>query len=386
MTNIKIGEIENLIDENSLMCLTETQLRSDKVIVSDKFTYVHSMRKEGEKKGGGLMAIYTKVGNKELAQHKTRSSDIMHISYKENELKMEIVIVYLPAGTQEEDKKKRREMRKELEEIIEKELQNSLLLIGDFNCHVGFLGSQKIDEGGNMILDWLENYGLIMLNNDPQCKGLYTWESKEQKSVIDFALINQNLYEKYVDMEIDDNKVILDISDHNLLKVKFKNKKGKELQGEERKIEYYKKDTESLKLFIRKLEEECGKGEIANMENFEATMKKVADDNLIGVYKRRSTETGNEEPPWLNVEIKREIKLRKSINRELRNTQDEQEKKRLRAKYDMQKKVVQNKIKEEMYIYEEKKTREIKQSHNSGKKLWEHVNKLRGKATKNKEK
>lgn len=55
-----------------------------------------------------------------------------------------------------------------------------------------------------------------MLNNDQQCKEMYTWESKGQTSVIDFAMINQNLHEKYVNMNIEENKE-LDIPDHNLL-------------------------------------------------------------------------------------------------------------------------------------------------------------------------
>lgn len=40
------------------------------------------------------MIIHTKDGNKEIIQHETRSRDIMHATYAEKELQMEIVIVY----------------------------------------------------------------------------------------------------------------------------------------------------------------------------------------------------------------------------------------------------------------------------------------------------
>lgn len=40
-------------------------------------------------------------------------------------------------------------------------------------------------------------------------------------SVIDFALVSKYLYDKYIDMRIDDNKEILDISDWSMLQVRF---------------------------------------------------------------------------------------------------------------------------------------------------------------------
>ncbi len=71
------------------------------------------------------------------------------------------------------------------------------------------------------------------------------------------------------------------------------------------------------------------------------------------MYKRRLRETESEEPQWFYTEIKSEIKLKKSMNRKIRNTQDEKEKIRLRDRYEREKKIVvlQNKINGEIYIY-----------------------------------
>lgn len=101
-------------------------------------------------------------------------------------------------------------LRKDIEEIIEKKGEENLMIVGDFNGHVGFKGKQAVDVNGNMILDWLEVCNLVMLNDDFRCKGEITWKRNEQESVIDFVLIRQ--------MEIDEKKQYFDLSDHNLLK------------------------------------------------------------------------------------------------------------------------------------------------------------------------
>ena len=41
--------------------------------------------------------------------------------------------------------------------------------------------NQKLETNGKMILEWMEKYRLITLNDDERCKGLYTWNRGEQK-------------------------------------------------------------------------------------------------------------------------------------------------------------------------------------------------------------
>ena len=38
-------------------------------------------------------------------------------------------------------------MEKEVENIIEEKQKYPVMILGDFNGHVGFLGKQKLDEG-----------------------------------------------------------------------------------------------------------------------------------------------------------------------------------------------------------------------------------------------
>ena len=181
-------------------------------------------------------------------------------------------------------------------------------------------------------------------------------------------------------MKVDERKEIIDLSDHNLLQVKLKSEICRKDKNQERKkIEYYKKDEQSLNSYVKEVEEECQKESTMNMEKMEKIMKMVAERKLKRVYIRREREgTKEPEPPWINEEIKQGIKKRKQLNREWRNTKDERERDLAKERYISKKREVQKSIKQEISKHEERKTREIREGRTSGKKLWEHVNKLRG--------
>merc|ERR1711915_1023572 len=92
-------------------------------------------------------------------------------------------------------------------------------------------------------------------------------------------------------------------------------------------------------------------------------------------------EEKKEERPWMNDNIREEMKLKREINRKKRNTKDEKEKANLERKYKEQKEIVKRLIREGITNYEIKITNEIKEDGNSGRKLWENINKLIGRKT-----
>ena len=49
-----------------------------------------------------------------------------------------------------------------MENILKDKEEKPVLLLGDFNGHVGFLGDQKLDVNGKLILEWLDKYDLTM--------------------------------------------------------------------------------------------------------------------------------------------------------------------------------------------------------------------------------
>lgn len=64
---------------------------------------------------------------------------------------MNIMAVYFATN----DREWNRNMRKEIENIIEDESEDNLVILGDFNGHVGFKGVQELDENRKMILEWM---------------------------------------------------------------------------------------------------------------------------------------------------------------------------------------------------------------------------------------
>ena len=83
-----------------------------------------------------------------------------------------------------------------------------LIILGDFNGHIRGLGPHETDFNGKMILEWMSNYSLILLNMDEKCQGVITWsrDYKNQHSAVDFVLVNNNKYKKICNMKIDEQK------------------------------------------------------------------------------------------------------------------------------------------------------------------------------------
>ena len=79
--------------------------------------------------------------------------------------------------------KRNEKIRGEVEKIILNvtKVNESLMLLGDFNRHVGNKGPQNINQNGNMILEIIEKHDLIMLNDDLECRGEITWERGSQR-------------------------------------------------------------------------------------------------------------------------------------------------------------------------------------------------------------
>ena len=72
-----------------------------------------------------------------------------------------------------------------------------LVLLGDFNVHVGIVGPQELNRNGCLLLDLMETYNLILLNNDEKCVGEITRSCRGERSTIDFVLVNRRAYNKF---------------------------------------------------------------------------------------------------------------------------------------------------------------------------------------------
>ena len=77
----------------------------------------------------------------------------------------------------------------------------------------------KQDENGDTIRDWMTNRNMILLNLQQECEGKCTWQRGEQKSVIDVVIVNRRGYMLCKQMHVDEDREIMDISDHNMITV-----------------------------------------------------------------------------------------------------------------------------------------------------------------------
>merc|ERR1711874_959375 len=120
------------------------------------------------------------------------------------------------------DYERNRIMQKEIEKLLEVEIDTSLIVLGDFNVRLSKLEPTiKSDANGNMIDKWTQKYYIYHLNTLDSCYGTYTFQSLNGKSAIDHVLTNKSLLNKHIGMLIDEEKAMLNISDHNLVRVWF---------------------------------------------------------------------------------------------------------------------------------------------------------------------
>ena len=377
LTNIKYLEIEQLIDRDTIMCVIETQQKIDKLNIRNDLEKLTSMRKLNSKKGGGLMLLKKIDTEIEILESNILHEDCFMVTCKKNNLKFYLVIVYMSCHSNE---------NKVLTNAIDKFLQENegkpFLIIGDLNAHTGTIVQDKINVNGKQVLKWIEDYNLIMVNNETICEGKYTWNSRGSRSVIDYVLASSEMYPFIAKMKIDEQNEIFDLSDHNLIDLELQvSRKTNEEERYAEKLEkdYISTNGEKLKEFSKKLEEELKKMENdqINMANIDDQIIVVAEEKLKvkSKKKRKSKIKGKYEPIWITKEIEADIKTRKKYNRLKRNTLDIEMRKHYEGKYKQYKILSKQKVKEATEKHERKITQEIKKDRN--KKLWQNINYLR---------
>ena len=386
LTKSKIVELQKLIEQNTILFLVETQLKEDKIEVGRCFEKIDQMRNKNDKKGGGLSVLYRKDNSLEIEVEKveTKSKELLMLDISTKKDKYRVILVYFSILTSE-NAPRNEALQREIAGYLDNTAGEKLLILGDFNGHIDELGYQKQDRRGDMVMEWIIDYGMVLLNMDDKCQGIYTWERQEQKSVIDFVLASKEMYDEIRNMNIDDNKEVFDLSDHNMIIIEIKTV-GRH-SGKVSKREYLSNKEEDLQKYKENLKAFIMENEIANFESLSNEMERIAKETLKKVYIRKEHIIGEEktqDPPWFNKSLEAEIKKRKQINRTKRSETDTTKKNELNEQYKVQKERVQMLIKIEIEKYERKITEEIKFNKNKNK-LWENIKKLQGKENQRKD-
>ena len=259
----KIIEIEQLIEKHTLLFLTETQQKFDNTTLNQNFDTFTSMRGQDGKKGGGLMVLYQKQEHIQLQQITSKQKDILIMRGTLKNYKITIVLVYLLVIRNETEKLSNQHTLTEIVNEIKKCSEEELIFVmGDFNAHLGFIGEQETNYNGQLVLDFMTERNMILMNDTDKCSGTTTWSRQSQKSTIDFLLVNNAAYNICSRMQIDEKQEKFDLSDHNLIETTLKmdcDHINYQRRGEWENIEYYKTDEKSIHSFITDLEDNLGK-------------------------------------------------------------------------------------------------------------------------------
>ena len=144
----------------------------------------------------------------------------------------------------------------------------------------------------------------------------------ENKSVIDFILVNNQMYNYFTEMCIDENKEQYDLSDHNLLTATFKIEynKGRRVKQLRSVHEHYKITEDTKMKFQQEMEKLCTEKDPINIIEFENYIR-ISANITMKVRKSYSTNpNGEKEKEWMTDDIRKNIKLRKQLNRIVRNS------------------------------------------------------------------
>ena len=390
LTDGKYGELELKYlregKEYNILCLTETQQKIEKVKIADGL-YNHTMMRETNDKGGGGLQVIgredRRVDWKEVKGG--RCKDIMILEGKCFGMSIRLILAYFDVGKKKtgDDAGRNRKIRAEIEKAMEENTSEGLMVLGDFNAHLKRLDGRRTDENGKMVLEWIDKLNLILLNGDEKCKGTYTRVEGNTKTAIDMVMVNKKMYEACEEMIIDEDKEEIKFSDHNLVTIKIGLRgRGGVNFGKDKEVmveHYYKKDSESLRQLREELETTWDIG--LSYETLWGKLEKAQDKILKKERRRRVGEKEGVrivESAWMTEAIREGIKRRRELSRNARNSGG-REKEEWEREWRLQKIRVQGMVKESKEAWESQQAKEIWTCGNRGKKLWKHINKLRGK-------
>ena len=382
----KYTEIEeNVFTEGkgvNIVCITETHHRTKKLDIKENVRGFCALRDKGDKKGGGIQILMPKMQQLKFKKVENKNKELLEIEGNLFGVEMKIIIVYFDANRDDEGKKRNKKLKKDIENKIERNEKEGLIIAGDFNGHLRMIDGRNDDKNGKMITEWVEGYGMILLNLDEKCEGRYTRVRGEQRTTVDYILVNKKIYDMFENMRIDENKEVMENSDHVIMSMELKTESRKSgFQKPKWIVKEYLSDKEGdVEALADEIEKKWERGYPMYTQEVMEEIRVMAHKKLNKKKRRKEgTEKGQRviENIWMTDEIRRAIIKRKKLNRDKRNDTTNEGKEALEKRWLNQKRIVQKLIRDAKSRYEIELTNEIKRD-KRGNKMWEHIDKLTG--------
>lgn len=272
LTREKQLALNDFVDSGriNLFALVETYVRLHELLFTPSgFSSSHLPRQLGLKKGEGtaLMAnasvsyhrLYAARAD-ELAYSKIGWFKVLNIIWSLN-----VVIVYLAAGSRKTDTEMNDRLWKVLYDIVDQipSKKEAILILGDFNGRILVHGPlvPEMEElrdcrkiTGKSLSEFAASQELRVLNRDVVCTGTWTWSRKNRKSVLDYVLANEALYPYVSNVTIHDSGDVTTGSDYNPITVELRITLDQKVKVQKRQTGW-KVTAAGLKIFSNMVEE-----------------------------------------------------------------------------------------------------------------------------------
>jgi len=185
-----------LEEKPNIICLNETLLKEEENIDIKKL-YKFYNNNEKENKWGVTIGIENAL--KHITVEVDRKSDdfeSLWVKISNDRIKLRIGNIYAPqeSRTEIEVYERMYDHIKQHKQETEK-LNEKFLVVGDFNCKIGEKNNLKGETGttksGKILKQMVKEQNISILNKNKKCIGKWTRIQGDQKSVIDYAMIDK---------------------------------------------------------------------------------------------------------------------------------------------------------------------------------------------------
>lgn len=121
LTKVKMIEVVELIGDKTIVCLTETQLKVQKININESYSSYDSMRDEKDIKGGGILMFHKTNPNIKLIKIANTNKDYLYVNGEICGKKINIILVYFSCrpNDQERNANLKRDIEKHLNQKAE---------------------------------------------------------------------------------------------------------------------------------------------------------------------------------------------------------------------------------------------------------------------------
>ncbi|XP_033127437.1 uncharacterized protein LOC117125145 [Anneissia japonica] len=109
-------------------------------------------------------------------------------------------------------------------EISQNNEEAKIIILGDFNDKIGSLitnGDDTTNYNGQGLIDFSNDSDLHIVNCSDKCTGKFTWFQNQHKSILDYGLVSNNVYDNIKEFLIDDHGIFNLGSDHNMITIEM---------------------------------------------------------------------------------------------------------------------------------------------------------------------